>query len=112
MHSPWFAIPMMLATLATEVPMLIEQPKLEKLFSALDTVRSLLPELAIILPSTAMVDGALVAAMPTIEQGIGLLFEAAVVASESSSPDEARDRLTAAIQAKAQAALDAKFKGG
>ncbi len=91
---------------------MIDPDKLHELFAALNTVRAALPEVAIIFPETAVVDGILVAAIPLVEEGLGLLFEAASVALSHATPAEAREALTARLQEKAQAALDAKFGGG
>lgn len=91
--------------------MLIDQPKIARVFAALDTLREVLPELAIIFPDTAVVDGAVVAAMPAVEHAIGIVFEAATVAMLTSDETSARWELAKRIQDKAQAALDAKFGG-
>lgn len=92
--------------------MLIDQPKLAKVFAALDVLRDVLPELAVILPDTAIMDGLLVASLPAVEQGLEIIFEAASVALTHSDEYSARQALVDAIQQKAQAALDAKFGGG
>lgn len=91
---------------------MIDQDKLDRLFKALDVVRDVLPEVAVIFPATAVVDGLLVAAIPMVENGLGLIFEAASLAQSHPNADDARAVLAASIQQKAQAALDARFPNG
>lgn len=91
---------------------MIDRDKLDKLFAALEVVRDALPEVAIIFPATAVVDGLIVAAIPMVENGLGLIFEAASLAQSYPNEEGARAAMAASMQQKAQAALDAKFPNG
>lgn len=91
---------------------MIDRDKLDELFKALDVIRSVLPEVAIIFPATAVVDGLLVAAIPLVENGLGLIFEAASLAQSYPNEESARAALAASMQQKAQAALNEKFPNG
>lgn len=92
---------------------MIDPDKLARIYAAVNVIRDeALPTLAIIFPATAIVDGAAIAAISMVEEAVSLVFEAASVAESHSDPDAAREALTVALQAKAQAALDAKFGGG
>lgn len=91
---------------------MIDPDKLSKLFDSINFIRDLLPELAVILPDTAVIDEVAVESIPYVEKALGLIFEAAAIAQSHPEPGDAREALTQRLQEKAQAALNAKFGGG